>query len=63
MQVDGPIDGRRTEEVIGDKCYNAEQLKQFCCMATRYNTLTAIRCPNSPSCAPTAGWCNDSQTL
>ena len=62
-QIRGLTDGLGNEAVIGDKCYNAEQLKQFCSMATRYNTLTAIRCPNSPSCAPTAGWCNDSQSL
>jgi hypothetical protein len=62
-QIRGLTDGLGNEAVIGDKCYNAEQLKQFCCMATRYKTLTAIRCPDLPSCAPTAGWCNDSQSL
>lgn len=62
-QVRGLIDSLGTEAAFDDKGYPVEQLKQLCCTAIRDNALTAIRCPNSPSCAPTAGWGNDSQTL
>ena len=62
-EVDDPIDGRHSEAVTGDKGYPVEQLKQMCCLGIRDSALTAIRCPNSASCALIAGWDNDSQTL